>query len=387
MDHFSKKDMLKITGKWLVIFGTIMIIFCAYQYRLGSMYISRMISLVGSLEHQTDVETAIFGEFQEEDYQSGLQSIRDAGLEKTGEDNLYQTIISYGRNWYVVMTVMLCLTGMAYDCFRCRKNAVRAEKYAEQIREEERTRLQEEKDYVIKEREKMGAYMENIAHQLKTPAAGMMLGLEYLQDTEVDEQRQIRLGQCISQLERISDMTASLLRLAQIDSGKIWMKRKKENLTGLIEECMDRTQPLAEEKGVGFEKDVPKECLLSCDGFWLKEAMENVMKNAIEYADTGSRIQILLKEDTDYYKLYITNQGKRIEEEKRELIFDRFYQMEQGSGIGIGLHLAREIVTLHQGTLKVVDRSGLEEATTFQFILPKMIAKDHGREVSNLTIS
>ena len=74
-------------------------------------------------------------------------------------------------------------------------------------------------------------------------------------------------------------------------------------------------------------------------------------------------------------------------EEKRELIFDRFYQMEQGSGIGIGLHLAREIVTLHQGTLKVVDRSGLEGATTFQFILPKMIAKDHAQEEINLTIS
>lgn len=185
----------------------------------------------------------------------------------------------------------------------------------------------------------------------------------------------------------MSDMTIVLLRLAQIDSGKIWMKRKKENLTGLIEECIDRTQPLAEEKGVGFEMDVPKECLLSCDGFWLKEAMENVLKNAVEYADTGSLIQILLKEDTDYYKLYITNRGKRIEEEKRELIFDRFYQMEQGSGIGIGLHLAREIVTLHQGTLKVVDRSGLEGATTFQFILPKMIAKDHAQEEINLTIS
>lgn len=78
--------------------------------------------------------------------------------------------------------------------------------------------------------------------------------------------------------------------------------------------------------------DVPKECLLSCDGFWLKEAMENVLKNAVEYADTGSLIQILLKEDTDYYKLYITNRGKRIEEEKRELIFDRFYQMEHGTG-------------------------------------------------------
>lgn len=87
---------------------------------------------------------------------------------------------------------------------------------------------------------------------------------------------------------------------------------------------------------------------------------------------SGSKIQILLKEDTDYYKLYITNQGKRIEKEKRELIFDRFYQMEQGSGIGIGLHLAREIVTLHRGTLKVVERSGLEEADN----LPVYTAKD-----------
>lgn len=164
MDHFSKKDMLKITGKWLVIFGTIMIIFCAYQYRLGSMYTSRMISLIGSLEHQTDVETAIFGELHEEDYQSGLQSMRDAGLEETGEDALCQMITSNGRNLYIVMTAILCLAGMAYDWYRSRKNAVRTEKYAEQIREEERVRLQEEKAYVIKEREKMGTYMENIAH-------------------------------------------------------------------------------------------------------------------------------------------------------------------------------------------------------------------------------
>ena len=79
----------------------------------------------------------------------------------------------------------------------------------------------------------------------------------------------------------MSDMTIVLLRFAQIDSGKIWMKRKKENLTGLIEECIDRTQPLAEEKGVGFEMDVLKECLLSCDGFWLKEAMEKKIRTII----------------------------------------------------------------------------------------------------------
>ena len=324
MDHFSKKDMLKITGKWLVIFGTIMIIFCAYQYRLGSMYTSRMISLVGSLEHQTDVETAIFGEFQEEDYQSGLQSIRDAGLEKTGEDNLYQTIISYGRNWYVVMTVMLCLTGMAYDCYRCRKNAVRAEKYAEQIREEERTRLQEEKGYVIKEREKMGAYMENIAHQLKTPTAGMMLGLEYLQDTEADEQRQRRLWQCINQLERMSDMTASLLRLAQIDSGKIWMKKKKENLSELLNESVDAVEPLRAAKSIDFQQEIPEETMLSCDAFWIREAFKNLLKNATEHTPENGQIRMTLDVSNGQYDIRIYNRGAEKTMEQREEIFDRF---------------------------------------------------------------
>ena len=364
MDHFSKKDMLKITGKWLVIFGTIMIIFCAYQYRLGSMYTSRMISLVGSLEHQTDVETAIFGEFQEEDYQSGLQSIRDAGLEKTGEDNLYQTIISYGRNWYVVMTVMLCLTGMAYDCYRCRKNAVRAEKYAEQIREEERTRLQEEKDYVIKEREKMGAYMEN------------------LQDTEADEQRQRRLGQCINQLERMSDMTASLLRLAQIDSGKIWMKKKKENLSELLNESVDAVEPLRAAKSIDFQQEIPEETMLSCDAFWIREAFKNLLKNATEHTPENGQIRMTLDVSNGQYDIRIYNSGAEITMDQREEIFDRFYQTDSGKkdNFGIGLHLSREIFRMHQGTVRVLESN--ETGTTFQILLPVFVAKDVG---SNLT--
>ncbi len=382
MDHFSKKDMLKITGKWLVIFGTIMIIFCAYQYRLGSMYTSRMISLIGSLEHQTDVETAIFGELHEEDYQSGLQSMRDAGLEETGEDALCQMITSNGRNLYIVMTAILCLAGMAYDWYRSRKNAVRTEKYAEQIREEERVRLQEEKAYVIKEREKMGTYMENIAHQLKTPAAGMMLGLEYLLDTEADEQRQRRLGQCINQLERMSDMTASLLRLAQIDSGKIWMKKKKENLSELLNESVDAVEPLRAAKSINFQQEIPEETMLSCDAFWIREAFKNLLKNAIEHTPENGQIRMTLDVSNGQYDIRIYNSGAEITMDQREEIFDRFYQTDgdKKDSFGIGLHLSREIFRMHQGTVRVLESD--ETGTTFQILLPIFTAKDAG---SNLT--
>lgn len=380
-----KTEKWRIPGKWILIFLLILLAFYGYQNILAENYERQVVSWIGQTEKDRTVSA--FTEPDEEAYQKGCEALKEAGYEETGKIWLEKRIRSYGIGVFVAAIGILCIAGLLTELHmeKRRKKAL-DNQLAEKDRELE-AKLAEEKEFLHRDRQKMGTYMENISHQLKTPIAGTLLNLEVLLVTEEDEKRYQKLEDCVKKVQWMSDMTIVLLRLAQIDSGKIWMKRKKENLTGLIEECIDREQPLAEEKGVGFEMDVPKECLLSCDGFWLKEAMENVLKNAVEYADTGSLIQILLKEDTDYYKLYITNRGKRIKEEKRELIFDRFYQMEQGSGIGIGLHLAREIVTLHQGTLKVVDRSGLEEATTFQFILPKMIAKDHAQEEINLTIS
>lgn len=380
-----KTEKWKVSGKWFLVFLLIMLAFYGYQNILAEKYERQVVSWIGQTEKDRTVSA--FTEPDEEAYQKGCEALKEAGYEETGKIWLEKRIRSYGIGVFVAAIGIICIVGLLTELhMEKRQKKALDNQLAEKDRELE-AKLAEEKEFLHRDRQKMGTYMENISHQLKTPIAGTLLNLEVLLVTEEDEKRYQKLEDCVKKVQWMSDMTIVLLRLAQIDSGKIWMKRKKENLTGLIEECIDRTQPLAEEKGVGFEMDVPKECLLSCDGFWLKEAMENVLKNAVEYADTGSLIQILLKEDTDYYKLYITNRGKRIEEEKRELIFDRFYQMEQGSGIGIGLHLAREIVTLHQGTLKVVDRSGLEEATTFQFILPKMIAKDHAQEEINLTIS
>ena len=385
MKSERKTEKWRIPGKWTLIFLLILLAFYGYQNILAENYERQVVSWIGQTEKDRTVSA--FTEPDEEAYQKGCEALKEAGYEETGKIWLEKRIRSYGIGVFVAAIGIICIVGLLTELHmeKRRKKAL-DNQLAEKDRELE-AKLAEEKEFLHRDRQKMGTYMENISHQLKTPIAGTLLNLEVLLVTEEDEKRYQKLEDCVKKVQWMSDMTIVLLRLAQIDSGKIWMKRKKENLTGLIEECIDRTQPLAEEKGVGFEMDVPKECLLSCDGFWLKEAMENVLKNAVEYADTGSLIQILLKEDTDYYKLYITNRGKRIKEEKRELIFDRFYQMEQGSGIGIGLHLAREIVTLHQGTLKVVDRSGLEETVNFQFILPKMIAKDHAQEERNLTIS
>ena len=79
-------------------------------------------------------------------------------------------------------------------------------------------------------------------------------------------------------------MTASLLRLAQIDSGKIfWMKKKKENLSELLNESVDAVEPLRAAKSINFQQEIPEETMLSCDAFWIREAFKNLLKNAVEH--------------------------------------------------------------------------------------------------------
>lgn len=377
MNHLSKKDIIKTVAKWLIIFGLIMTVFCAYQYRLGSMYTSRMISFIGSLEHPDDVKTAIFSTYQNDTYQKGLQLMKDAGYEDTGISYLYHTITSYGRARYMILTAALCIAGMLYDLYMTRKNAIRCEAFAEQARQEERDRLQEEKEYLVREQKKMGTYMENIAHQIKTPAAGMMLNMEYLLDTETDEQKCKRLEQCISQLERMSDMNASLLRLAQIDSGKIWMKKRKESLDVLLEESAEALRDLMEAKHIELQTECSTDCILSCDAFWMREAFKNLLKNAVEHTPAGGKIRVCLSCVEEQYDIRIYNSGAVITDEQREAIFDRFYQTDpdKKDSFGIGLHLSREIFRMHQGTVRVLESD--EKGTTFQILLPVFVAKEY----------
>lgn len=384
MKLFQKNQIIKLITKWILIFILISTVFFSYQKKLGDAYEAQVISWIGSLESKTDLKTAVFHSFDKASYNRGLQAIQNSGYGETGKKYLHQVIASFGRTFFFTGIFLICSAGALFEYHTRKKEEKQHTLMLEKERNRIYTQIQSEKEFIQAERQKMGIYMENISHQLKTPIAGTLLNLEYLLDTESDSEKKERLEGCVKQLSKMSEMTIVLLRLAQIDSGKIWMNRKRENLSLLIEDCIDRIQPLTEEKHLSLQREINENYIFSCDAFWIKEAIENILKNAVEFTPENGLIQVSLKQVNDYYEICIFNSGRKLDKKYHELIFERFYQMEtkNSNSFGIGLHLAREITALHQGTLRVLDTN--KGGTTFQFLFPKMISKDHSGQ--NLTI-
>ena len=111
--------------------------------------------------------------------------------------------------------------------------------------------------------------------------------------------------------------------------------------------------------------------MLAHDRKWTSEALFNILDNAVKYTPAGGNIQVSVQIWEFYVKINITDSGKGIAESRQGMIFKRFYREEEVhdiEGIGIGLYLAREIVTMQGGYIKVASAVGC--GSTFSVFLP-----------------
>ncbi len=231
-------------------------------------------------------------------------------------------------------------------------------------------------------RVQMGQFLENISHQLKTPLTAVLLQLDLLLETVPEAAARDHLALCYRQSLRIQQMIRVLLNLARLDSGKVVFHFRREDMQALVAGCMEEIRPLAEEKNIVLSFQVesrnPEEFFYVCDRFWMKEAIDNIGKNAIDYAPEGTEVSFEMYRNSGNLYIGISDQGKGIPEKDRERIFERFYQGERGESaagsVGIGLSLAHDIVRKYRGSLTVEcpDSGG----TTFWIRLPDLTGKD-----------
>ena len=213
-----KTEKWRIPGKWTLIFLLILLVFYGYQNILAENYERQVVSWIGQTEKDRTVSA--FTEPDEEAYQKGCEALKEAGYEETGKIWLEKRIRSYGIGVFVAAIGIICIVGLLTELHmeKRRKKAL-DNQLAEKDRELE-AKLAEEKEFLHRDRQKMGTYMENISHQLKTPIAGILLNLEVLLVTEEDEKRYQKLEDCVKKVQWMSDMTIVLLRLALNVGGK-----------------------------------------------------------------------------------------------------------------------------------------------------------------------
>jgi signal transduction histidine kinase len=221
----------------------------------------------------------------------------------------------------------------------------------------QRERAEAELEKTSLELQRSARFSANTSHQLKTPITVLRAGLEELQSRK-NLSREVReeLSALIHQTFRVTSIIEDLLLLSQMDAGRLQITLDPVCLTQLIEAQLDDLSALPD----GAELEVKSDCShirVAGDQHYLSLVLQNLLENARKYNRPSGRIHISCHEDGDWAVLRIGNTGQTIPIASQEHIFERFHRGLAGESItghGLGLNLARELVRLHQGELRLV---------------------------------
>ena len=230
---------------------------------------------------------------------------------------------------------------------------------------------------VKNEKDKLKELISDISHQTKTPIANLVLYGELLEGSELTEEQKSNVNAILAQTEKLRFLIDSLVKLSRLESGIIQLEQKNTEVYPILQNVVEQIRERASSKGLELiliETDVAA----NIDSKWTQEAIFNIADNAVKYTDKGS-ITIRAAEFDMFVRVDISDTGQGIPEDDQPKIFGRFYRgssTKTEEGVGIGLHLAREIISGQGGYIKVKSTPAQNAASkhpgsTFSIFLPK----------------
>lgn len=200
------------------------------------------------------------------------------------------------------------------------------------------------------EKNKIKDLIADISHQTKTPITNLSLYISLLEDDPKDEYIEI----IKYELNKLNFLIQNLVKSSRLESDIIGLQKNQANLKDLVNDVLKEFKVKLDEKDIRIDlKD--EDFLFALDERWLKEAIHNLVDNAIKYSPKGSTINISIYKSYLNYNLDIENECKDLSEEALPKIFERFYRGKNSvskDGLGLGLYIAREIIEKHGGNIR-----------------------------------
>ncbi|MCI8364105.1 MAG: HAMP domain-containing histidine kinase [Eubacterium sp.] len=232
--------------------------------------------------------------------------------------------------------------------------------------------MQENRRKVDEERQELQALVSDISHQIKTPVSNLKMATDTLLEKPMAETERTDFIQGIrTQTDKLDFLFQALVKTSRLETGVIQLDMKPGCLFDTVAQAMSGIVYAAEKKQIAVSVDCPEDLTLSHDSKWTSEALFNLLDNAVKYTPAGGNISVSVMEWEMYVEVKVTDTGKGISESNQAAIFRRFYREEEvheQQGVGIGLYLAREIVTRQGGYIKVVSEPG--QGSAFSIMLP-----------------
>lgn len=222
--------------------------------------------------------------------------------------------------------------------------------------------MQENKNSIAEERSDLQELISDISHQVKTPIANLKMINSTLMEQEVPAQKQKEfLAAQTSQLDKLDFLMQAMIKTSRLEAGVISLEKREQPIYDTLAAALGGILLNAEKKQINVQVNCPEHLEACHDRKWTSEALFNILDNAVKYTPAGGHIRVQVECWEMYLKIDIADTGIGIPEQHQGTIFKRFYRedaVHDVDGIGIGLYLAREIISLQGGYIHVSSEVG-----------------------------
>jgi len=364
-----KKFLIKNSTAIIVVLVIAMLCcFPVCRYVVREKMISDYNAVIGKLyeEDRTLAEKAAeyfySSDLTKEHMEQGFQAMKEFGYTKQGMALAKTYDLEVYRNTGIVLAVLFLLLVLMLWLQRQQNKTVLLEE-KERLKEELWHSNRGEQTLLKTKQNTLQTYVENVAHQVRTPITNAMLNIALVYDKQ-SESDQKMLDECTYHMERVNKLMERLLKIGRLEAGKVELVKEKDDVAKLL---TDLARQYPEQV-----KTELSEVELYFDYEWLYEALSCLIENCLDHVGAECEVQIRLSATEKLAIITLEDNGSGFKEEDIPYLFERFYSSEKLKATGhygIGLNLAKLVVEQHFGKISAYNRP--EGGAGFMVELPR----------------